>query len=98
MHNHLCSLFYQVREHPLYHLIKARIHRKKGELKEAAKTLETALALPGVKRMSDAQSDKRKKVTTELSVRDRVSVFLELAEAYRLLDQQVCLSTIIHTF
>ena len=39
----------QVREHPLYHLIKARILRKQGEVQEAAKTLQIAMQLPGVK-------------------------------------------------
>ena len=39
----------QVREHPLYHLIKARILKKQGEHDEVAKTLQIAMQLPGVK-------------------------------------------------
>ena len=39
----------QVREHPLYHLIKARILKKQGEHEEVSKTLQIAMQLPGVK-------------------------------------------------
>ena len=39
----------QVRDHPLYHLIKARIQKKQGENEEAVRTLQMAMALPGVK-------------------------------------------------
>ena len=38
-----------MREHPLYHLIKARILKKQGDVAEAAKTLQIAMQLPGVK-------------------------------------------------
>lgn len=38
-----------MRDHPLYHLIKARILKKQGDLTEAVKTLQTAMTLPGVK-------------------------------------------------
>lgn len=46
------SLFvvdWQVRDHPLYHLIKARILKKSGDSAEAVKTLQMAMVLPGVK-------------------------------------------------
>lgn len=46
------SLFvvdWQVRDHPLYHLIKARILKKSGDSTEAVKTLQMAMVLPGVK-------------------------------------------------
>ena len=42
-------LFHQVRDYPLYHLIKARIQKKQGDTKEAVKTLQLAMSLPGVK-------------------------------------------------
>jgi hypothetical protein len=38
-----------VRDHPLYHLIKARILKKSGDSAEAVKTLQMAMTLPGVK-------------------------------------------------
>ena len=41
-----------MREHPLYHLIKAHIHKKQGETEEAIKTLQMAMSLPGVKSSS----------------------------------------------
>ena len=38
-----------MRDHPLYHLIKARIQKKQGDNEEAVRTLQMAMALPGVK-------------------------------------------------
>ena len=40
--------FFQVREHPLYHLIKARILKKQNEIDEAIRTLQMAMSLSGV--------------------------------------------------
>ncbi|XP_014668422.1 PREDICTED: tetratricopeptide repeat protein 21B-like [Priapulus caudatus] len=40
---------FAIREHPIYHLIKARAQKKLGNIEEAAKTLKTAMGLPGVK-------------------------------------------------
>lgn len=45
------SYNFEVREHPLYHLIKARIFKKQGEYDQARNTLQAAMALPGVKCM-----------------------------------------------
>ena len=39
----------QVRDHPLYHLIKARICKKQGDNEGAVKTLQTAMQLPGIR-------------------------------------------------
>uniref|UniRef100_A0AAY4BBA0 Tetratricopeptide repeat domain 21B n=1 Tax=Denticeps clupeoides TaxID=299321 RepID=A0AAY4BBA0_9TELE len=69
---------FEVREHPLYHLIKAQAQRKMGELQEAVRTLQLAMNLPGVRRVG---ASKPKGKRAELSVSDCVSVFLELAEA-----------------
>ena len=74
---------------PLYHLIKARTQKKMGQNAECVKTLQAAMALPGVKKRSSSAM-KRSKGQPELSTNDRVSVFLELAEAYRMTDAQVC--------
>jgi len=40
---------FQVREHPMYLLIKARILKKQGDLQEAINCLKAAMALPGVR-------------------------------------------------
>ncbi len=39
----------QVRDHPLYHLIKARILKKQGDMAEAVRTLQMAINLPGIR-------------------------------------------------
>ena len=39
----------QIKEHPLYHLIKARILKKQGNNQDALDTLKVAMQLPGVK-------------------------------------------------
>ncbi|CAG5135745.1 unnamed protein product, partial [Candidula unifasciata] len=82
------SYNFQVRDHPLYHLILARILKKQGQTAEAVKTLQMAMALPGVSK-SGARSDAGKtSKTDQISTSDRVSVYLELAEAHRLQNQQ----------
>jgi len=80
-----CS--FQIRDHPLYHLIKAQAKKKMGELAEAIQTLQMAMSLPGVRRAGSSSKSKHRK--TELSSADCVSVFLELAEALWLNGKQV---------
>ncbi|XP_008299372.1 tetratricopeptide repeat protein 21B [Stegastes partitus] len=70
---------FEIRDHPLYHLIKAQAKKKMGELTEAIQTLQMAMSLPGIRRAGSSSKSKNKK--TELSSADCVSVFLELAEA-----------------
>lgn len=77
---------FKIRDHPLYHLIKAQAKKKKGELAEAIQTLQMAMALPGVRRAGSSKSKHKK---TELSSADCVSVFLELSEALWLNGEQV---------
>ena len=60
-----------------------------GEIAEAKKTLQGAILLPGVKTIGRRASAKQR--SAEISVNDRVSVFLELAEAHLALDEQVTL-------
>lgn len=83
----------QVREHPLYHLIKAQAQRKMGELQEAIQTLQLAMSLPGMKRVGSAAKSKARRV--ELSAADCVSVYLELAEALWLNGEQVTFASIM---
>lgn len=83
----MTSCLFQIREHPLYHLIQAQAKKKMGELAEAIQTLQMAMSLPGVRRAGSTSKSKNKK--TELSPADCVSVFLELAEALWLNGEQV---------
>ncbi|XP_061925819.1 tetratricopeptide repeat protein 21B [Entelurus aequoreus] len=76
---------FQIREHPLYLLIKAQAKKKMGELTEAIQTLQMAMSLPGVCR---AASAKCKNKTAQLSPADCLSIFLELAEALWLNGEQ----------
>ncbi|KFZ59503.1 Tetratricopeptide repeat protein 21B, partial [Antrostomus carolinensis] len=79
----LClSYNFEVREHPVYHLIKAQIQKKMGELSEAIKTLQMAKNLPGMRKPAASLKTKGKRI--EIDASDRVSVFLELVEAHRL--------------
>uniref|UniRef100_A0A8C9YUL6 Tetratricopeptide repeat domain 21B n=1 Tax=Sander lucioperca TaxID=283035 RepID=A0A8C9YUL6_SANLU len=77
---------FEIREHPLYHLIKAQAKKKMGELTEAIQTLQMAMSLPGVRRAGSSSKSKNKKI--ELSPADCLSVFLELAEALWLNGEQ----------
>ncbi|KAJ6650398.1 hypothetical protein lerEdw1_010111, partial [Lerista edwardsae] len=82
----LClSYNFEIREHPLYHLIKAQAQIKMGEIAEAIKTLQMAMNLPG---MSRAASSKSKIKKIEIDGSDRVSVYLELVNAHRLNGEQ----------
>lgn len=80
-------LFFQVREYPLYHLIKAQSQKKMGEIAEAIKTLHMAMSLPGMRRIGSSSKTKYRK--TEVDASHRLSVFLELAEVHRLNGEQV---------
>ena len=39
-----------MRNHPLYHLIKARVQKKMGHPEESVSTMQAAMNLPGVKK------------------------------------------------
>jgi tetratricopeptide repeat protein 21B len=43
------SYNFKVREHPVYHLIKARLEKRQGSFEEAVETLRTAMSLPAFK-------------------------------------------------
>ncbi|KAM4698341.1 tetratricopeptide repeat protein 21B isoform 1-T1 [Rhinophrynus dorsalis] len=83
----LClSYSFEVREYPLYNLIKAQTQKRMGEVQEAIKTLQLAMNLPGMKRTGTTLKSKGKKL--EISASDRVSIFLELVDAHRLNGEQ----------
>ncbi|KAJ1188379.1 hypothetical protein NDU88_005140 [Pleurodeles waltl] len=78
----LClSYSFEVREYPLYNLIKAQTQKQMGEMQEAIKTLQMAMGLPGMKRTGSSSRSKEKQI--EVSASDRVSIFLELVDAHR---------------
>ncbi|CAB4022833.1 tetratricopeptide repeat 21B-like, partial [Paramuricea clavata] len=74
------SYNFQVRDSPQYHLIKACVHKNLGNHEECIKTLNTAMALPGVKKAIPAGQGGKK--ASSLTLSDRVSVYLELAGAH----------------
>ncbi|XP_018408984.1 PREDICTED: tetratricopeptide repeat protein 21A [Nanorana parkeri] len=74
---------FQVREHPLYHLIKAKVLEKTGNREEAIQMLRMAMSLPEMKRAPAARSK-----TGSLSITDRVSIYLELAKLLHLNGEQ----------
>uniref|UniRef100_A0A670YAJ8 Tetratricopeptide repeat protein 21B n=1 Tax=Pseudonaja textilis TaxID=8673 RepID=A0A670YAJ8_PSETE len=81
----LClSYNFQIREHPVYHLVKAQAQIKMGEIAEAIKTLQMAMNLPGMRTSTPSSKSK----TIEIDGRDRLSLYLELVEAHRLNGEQ----------
>ncbi|XP_044889003.1 tetratricopeptide repeat protein 21B isoform X2 [Mauremys mutica] len=81
----LClSYNFEVREHPLYHLIKAQTQKKMGEISEAIKTLQMAMNLPGMRGAVAFSKAKR----NEIDASNRVSIFLELVDSHRLNGEQ----------
>ncbi|XP_064471618.1 tetratricopeptide repeat protein 21B-like [Ornithodoros turicata] len=78
------SYNFEVRESPVFHLIKAQILKKQKDYKEAVQTLNVAMSLAGINSSSTSQ----KKPKYELNTSDKVSLLLELADTYHKLDQQ----------
>ncbi|XP_006161408.1 tetratricopeptide repeat protein 21A [Tupaia chinensis] len=70
---------FQVRDHPLYHFIKARALSKSGDYAEAIKTLQMITKVPTLKTEGGKKSRR-----PSLQPSERVSVLLELADALRL--------------
>ena len=72
------SYNFEVRDHPIYHLINAKVMKTNGNIQDSIKTLQTALNLVNRKKVGSAGKQK-----VDFSMTDKVSVYLELAEAYR---------------
>ncbi|XP_036445416.1 tetratricopeptide repeat protein 21B [Colossoma macropomum] len=75
------SYNFELRQMPQYNLIKARALKGTGELTAAIQCLRMVLSMPGVRRVTEGQK-------TSLSLSERVSVFLEFADALRLNGEQ----------
>ena len=74
---------FSLRSHPLYYLVKAEVLSSAGEVEQASKLLESAMALPGVK--SDAKGK-----AVQLSQGDRCALFtlhISLLTKLKQLDQ-----------
>uniref|UniRef100_A0A452TDU2 Tetratricopeptide repeat domain 21A n=1 Tax=Ursus maritimus TaxID=29073 RepID=A0A452TDU2_URSMA len=70
---------FQVRDHPLYHYIKARALNKSGDYPEAIKTLKMIVKLPA-RKMEEGKKFRGPSVQPS----ERVSILLELADALRM--------------
>ncbi|XP_034340008.1 tetratricopeptide repeat protein 21A isoform X1 [Arvicanthis niloticus] len=70
---------FQVRDHPLYHFIKARALNKTGDYAEAIKTLKMIIKVPTSK-----AEEGRKSRSPSVRPSERASILLELVEALRL--------------
>ncbi|XP_008834599.1 tetratricopeptide repeat protein 21A isoform X1 [Nannospalax galili] len=70
---------FQVRDHPLYHFIKARALNKTGDYAEAIKTLKMIMKLPTMK-----LEEGKKFPGPSVQPSERASILLELVEALRL--------------
>jgi len=67
---------FSVRNHPLYHLVKAQVLHAAGEIEPAVKVLRSAMDLPGVKTIGGpASSVGSSNSMVMLSVSDRASIF-----------------------
>ncbi len=69
------SYNFEVRNHPIYHLINAKVQKEQGQVKEAIETLNTAMDL-----VSKSSKDSNK----DFSTSDRLSLYLELSDCHRM--------------
>ncbi|XP_077159811.1 tetratricopeptide repeat protein 21A isoform X2 [Paroedura picta] len=69
---------FQLRDHPMYHFIRARALNKAGDYPEAIKVLKMLLSLPQMK------GEAKKGTGPLLTTGEKVSIYLELAEGLRL--------------
>ena len=79
------SYNFEVRNHPIYHLINAKVLKDQGEVKEAIRTLQTAMQLVNDiknKKIKPGSAGGHNKI--DFTTTDRVSLYLELSECYRL--------------
>uniref|UniRef100_A0A0R3RUA2 Tetratricopeptide repeat protein 21B n=1 Tax=Elaeophora elaphi TaxID=1147741 RepID=A0A0R3RUA2_9BILA len=73
---------FKVREHPLYHLIRAKLQKNSKQIAASVQTLQKATELPSFKA---SQSKKREKL--EVVDADRIAIYLELMDSYQQLGQ-----------
>lgn len=88
------SYNFELKTHPIYHLIRARILKKEQKYEEACKLLQSALNLTGMKKRKEPDTARTPRMksdvnasSVQISTQDRVSVYLELAEIQLLLNR-----------
>ena len=89
------SLDFEIRNTPIYHLMKTKLLEASGQIEDALKVLQAAMELPGVRKSSSRPSataasnaGTTSSIAAALSggrggvvpLQDRISIFLELAE------------------
>ncbi len=79
------SYNFEVRDHPIYHLINAKVQKEQGATQEAIATLQTAMNLLNKEKNKKPGGSASKRI--EFSKNDRISLYLELADCYRLTGQ-----------
>jgi tetratricopeptide repeat protein 21B len=72
------SLDFEVRNTPVYHLMKAKLLEASDQVSDALKVLQAAMELPGVRRAN---------VKNMVPLQERISIFLELAAVHLKLGQ-----------
>ena len=78
---------FTVRESPLYHLIKSRVLDGTGNIKGCIEILETALKLPGVTGQIMEGKNNGGEQAQPLSLHDRASIYIALADAHTKLNE-----------
>ena len=79
------SYNFEVRDHPLFHLINAKVQKDQGMITDAEKTLKKALDLA----KKDMENSKNKKPNSAgskkiaFSTTDLATIYLELSDCYR---------------
>ena len=69
------SYDFAIRNTPSYHLIKAKVLEKKGDLDEAKDVIEEALNV-------HFKKSSKKKKTVQISLSDQASIYIQMAEIY----------------
>ncbi|CAG9531744.1 unnamed protein product [Cercopithifilaria johnstoni] len=73
---------FKVREHPLYHLIRAKLQKNSKQIDVSIQTLQKAIELPLFK-----ASPSKKRQNLEVVDADRIAIYLELMDSYQQLGQ-----------
>ncbi|KND02289.1 uncharacterized protein SPPG_02764 [Spizellomyces punctatus DAOM BR117] len=78
------SYNFQVRNIPLFHILKARVQITEGNYDEALATLQTAMSLPGMKEpMREGNRVPRMKRPDHIpSIHERMTLYLELVDVH----------------
>lgn len=75
------SFNFKVRENPLYHLLSGLVYKNENNIDETIKSLTTALSLIELT-PKDTSYTSNKQFTSELTLADRASLYMELVNAY----------------